>query len=182
MCIHTHFSNGIVDRQLEELIVAENTKDLAYEDSQREAEEKHSDAMLSKWDKEVELLERLLIEPESERESTTREETCSEVPSSEGEVLIASKEVKVNFNFQFNLEIAGLAEENEHDMEVASRLFPKDEIRPQLMNFEDELKLLEEWLTKDAGQEDCKRFEDSVQTNFKEKMEMSINKWHNWRQ
>jgi len=41
------------------------------------------------------------------------------LPSSEGEVLIASKEVKVNFNFQFNLEIAGLVEENEHDMEVA---------------------------------------------------------------
>ena len=91
-----------------------------------------------------------MIEPESERESIAREETCSEVPRSEGEVLIASKEVKVNFQFQFNLEIAGLVEENEHDMEVASRLFCKDEIIPQLMNFEDELKLLEEWLTKDA--------------------------------
>jgi len=75
------------------------------------------------------------------------------VPRNEAEVFISSKEVKVNFIFLFNLEIASLAEENEHDMEVSSRIFTKDETIPQLLNFEDELKLLEEWLNSNATQE-----------------------------
>jgi len=50
---------------------------LDYEDNQREAEEKHLGAKLSEWDKEVELLEILLIEPKLEREISTREETHS---------------------------------------------------------------------------------------------------------
>jgi hypothetical protein len=44
------------------------------------------------------------------------------------------------------------------------------------MNFEEEIKFLEEWLTKDARNEDCKKRVDSTQIDFEEKMKVSIRK------
>jgi hypothetical protein len=73
-------------------------------------------------------------------------------------MILASEEAEVNFNFQFKLKDAGIEENDEHEKvirEIDSELFLKDERRPQiqhseLMNFEEEMKFLEEWLTKDA--------------------------------
>jgi hypothetical protein len=135
------FVSEIVERQIEEIVATRSKEELAHRDSQRETEEKNSDAMLSKWNEEIELLEEMLRRQDSGREESTtrREKACS-------------KEVKVNSNFQIKLENAGIAERNEHEVEVASRLFPEDEIKPQiqhtkLMDFEEEMKFLENgWL------------------------------------
>jgi hypothetical protein len=55
--------------------------------------------------------------------------------------------------------------------EIDSNIFIKEERRPQiqrfeLMNFEKEMKFLEEWLTKDAGNEFCRERIDSTQIDF----------------
>jgi len=121
---------------------------LAREDRKRRVEEKHSDIVLTDFEEELLLLENLLKGPESgKKESTTRENTCSHMPSSNEEMILASEEEKVNFNFQIKLEDACIVESNEHEVEVASRLFPKEEIRPQiqhtkLKDFEEEMKFL----------------------------------------
>jgi hypothetical protein len=171
---HTPLNKEIVERQLEKNVVATRKGDLAHEDSQREVEDKHSYAMLTRWNEEIELLEEFLRKHDSERrESTTRrEEACSKVHYSEGEVPIASKEKEVNFNFQIKLKDAGITKNNEHDWEVASRLFLKDEFEPQiqhseLMNFEEEMKFMEEWLAKGTSNEDCKKI-----VTLKEKIKM----------
>jgi len=92
--------------------------------------------MRSKWNEEIELFEEMMRRQDSGREESTtrREKACS-------------KEVKVNSNFQIKLENAGIIKRNEHEVEVASKLFFKDEIKPQIqhtksMNFEDEMKFL----------------------------------------
>jgi hypothetical protein len=166
---HAHLDDEGTDRQSKGFVVA-GKEELAHEDSQQEVEEKHSDEMLTRWNEEIELLERLLIGPESERgESTTNERTCSHMSSSEREMLIAYKEKEVNFNFNFNLKIAGIPVEDEHDMGVASRLFPKEEGSPQVVNIGEELNFLERWLTKG---EDCREYADLIQVE--EKMNVSI--------
>jgi hypothetical protein len=53
-------------------------------------------------------LERLLIELESEEESTARKKKCSQVPSSDRKLLLASEEAEVNFNFRFKLKDEGI--------------------------------------------------------------------------
>jgi hypothetical protein len=79
------------------------------------------------------------------------------VPSNE-EVLTTSKEIEVNFNFQINYEVAGIESDDEHKVvirEIESKLFPIDEVKPQVQHselmfrdFEEEKRYLEEWLMK----------------------------------
>jgi len=126
--------------------------------------------MLTKWNEEIELLERMLIGTESKRgESTTNERTCSLMSNSEREMLIACKEKEVNFKFNFNMEIIGIQVEDEHDMEVAPRLFPKEGGSPQVLNIGEELNFLERWLSKD---EDYREYVDLIQ--IEEKMNVLI--------
>jgi hypothetical protein len=66
---------------------------------------------------------------------------------------------------------AGTVRNDEHEIiirEIESKLFPENEIKPQgqhseMMNFEEEMKFLEEWLAKDTSDEDYKGFIDLVQ-------------------
>jgi hypothetical protein len=82
------------------------------------------------------------------------------------------------------LKDAGIEENDEHEKvirEIDFELFLRYERRPQiqhyeLMNFEEEMEFLEEWLTRDAGNEDYKERVDSTQFDFEEKMKVSINK------
>ena len=89
--------------------------------------------------------------------------------SSEREMIISYKEKEVNFNFNFDLKVAGIPVEDEHDMGLASRLFPKEEGSPQVLNIGEELIFLERWLIKG---EDCREYVDLIQV--KEKMNVSI--------
>jgi len=89
--------------------------------------------------------------------------------SSEREMPIAYRGKEVNFNFNSNLKVASISVEDEHDMEVASRLFPKEEGSPQVLNIGEELNFLERWLIKG---EDCKEYVGLIQV--KEKMNVSI--------
>jgi nickel-dependent lactate racemase len=109
---------------------------LAHEDSQKEDEERHSDEMLTKWNEEIKFLEILLMELESgRRESKTRKQTCLQVPNSDRKMLLASKEVEENFNFQIKLKDADIEENDEHQKVIRKRdseLFLKEERRPQI--------------------------------------------------
>jgi len=65
--VHTHFSNKIDGTQLGESVVVEIKGELAHEDNQKEVEEEHSDAMLTKLNEEAEPQEILLRKLESKR-------------------------------------------------------------------------------------------------------------------
>jgi hypothetical protein len=97
---HTHFTKEIVEGQLQKLVVTVNKEELAHGNKQKKEEEEHSYAMLSKWNEETELLDKMQRRTDSGREerTTRREKTCSQLPS-KGRMLIASKEDEVNFNF-----------------------------------------------------------------------------------
>jgi hypothetical protein len=58
---------------------------------------------------------------------------------------------------------------DEHDMGVASILFPKEEGIPQVLNIGEELNFLERWMIKG---EDCREYAYLIQV--KEKMNVSI--------
>jgi hypothetical protein len=75
--------NAITGGQLQEPIGAESRIKLAHKDSQGKDIKKHSDAMLKKYDEELELLENLLRGPKSEKKIIAREEKCSQVPCNE---------------------------------------------------------------------------------------------------
>jgi hypothetical protein len=110
---HTDFPKDIVEEQPQKLVFTVNKEELAHENSQKKEEEEYYDAMLSNWNKETELLEILMRKPKSEGEENTTI-TCSQVPRKENFV-IASKEARVNFNFQINLKEAGTrSDENKY--------------------------------------------------------------------
>jgi len=58
---HTPIDNGVVEGQSEEFITTENKVELAHGDRQQEVVEKHSGEILTKWNEEIELLEKMLI-------------------------------------------------------------------------------------------------------------------------
>lgn len=84
---------------------------------------------------------------------------------------------------QTNCMFAGTVRNDEHEIiirEIESKLFPENEIKPQgqhseLMNFEEEMKFLEEWLVKDTSDEDYKGFIDLVQTDSEEQTKVPNN-------
>jgi hypothetical protein len=124
-------------------------------------------------DEEIELLERLLRKPKSKgEESTSREKTCSHVPSSEEEMILATEEAKVKFNFQIKLENVG-TKGDEHEnviREIKYELFLEDNLQEQhseLINFEDEMRFMEEWLAKGTNDEDYKEFADPIYSEEK---------------
>jgi hypothetical protein len=140
--------------------------------------------MLRKYDEELELLENLLRGPKSEKEITTREEKCSQVPCNE-EVFTTSKKTEVNFKFQTDYEVAGIESDDEHEVvirEIESKLFLEDEVKPQVQHselmfryFEKELRFLEEWLARDPGEKDYIKNEDLVQANYEKKIRVPYN-------
>jgi hypothetical protein len=89
-------------------------KELAHGDSQRKEEEGNSYIMLISWKKYIELLEGLLRNHDSKKESTTSKGTCSKASSSEMSTSLKEAES---------------------------------------INLEDEMKFIEEWLSKDKSDE-----------------------------
>lgn len=67
---HIQLTNAIVGKQLQEPVNAENRTKLAQEDSQKNDQEQHSEAMLMRYEEELKLLETLLRDPESKEESS----------------------------------------------------------------------------------------------------------------
>jgi hypothetical protein len=89
------------------------------------------------------------------------------------------------FGCQTSYMFAGIERDDEHEVvirEMESKLFPRDEIKPQrttfrvdVDNFEEEMRFLEEWLIRDIGDEYCIEFADLVQTDFEEQIKVPNN-------
>jgi hypothetical protein len=89
------------------------------------------------------------------------------------------------FGCQTSYMFAGIERDDEHEAiieDIESKLFPRDEIKPQrqhselmLTSFEEEMRFLEEWLIRDIYDEYCIQFADLVQTGFKEQIKVPNN-------